>query len=52
MNDCFAGARTIKVTASSPGLASASVEIPVSADEEHSVLQAAVNSFKVEQRWE
>ena len=45
-------ATSITVTASSPGLASATVQIPVSADSAHGVLQAAERSLASEQRWQ
>ena len=48
-----AAASSITVTASSPGLASATVEIPVSADSgQHGVLPTAARSMAAEQRWE
>jgi hypothetical protein len=41
----------ITVKATSPGLASATIEIPVSVQSEHGVLQAASRSLEYEQRW-
>lgn len=45
------GSSSIVVVASSPGLASATVEIPVSTEEQHSVLAAASRSLAQEQLW-
>ena len=48
-----AAAGAITVVASSPGLGSATVDIPVSANAAaYGVLAAATNSFETEQRWD
>lgn len=45
-------AESITVVASSPGLTSAEIEIPVSAEDQHGVLQTATRSFDTEQSWD
>ena len=51
VGDGIAVPSSITVVASSPGLTSATIEIPVSADAEHGVLHAAARSVHEQQTW-
>ena len=51
LDDADSAPSSITVVASSPGLASATVQIPVSAQPQHSVLATATSSLKIEQVW-